>query len=276
MIRQFLPPPLRRAAKTAAEMSLPIFETFTGFHTARGDYLPNRLRILLGSYERDELTAMKPFLRDARTIFDVGANVGYVSRFFARNADAQIFAFEPNPNIFALLERNVSRTGKVRACNFGLSNADAELPLFLAGDDHSVASFADNYSAAFAALQENGRIGSVTAKLVRGDEFCAREKIETIDVLKIDVEGWEVNVLEGLHETIARSPRLRIFCEYNPRAQQCAGRGPGDLLMLLLQHGFVLSVLERGALRELSRDAASAAAALAATAEYATLFATRG
>src|SRR6266513_115253 len=97
----------REFLKSTLEALLPIAESATGFRTARGDYLPNRLRILFRVYEAEELRLMQKFLRPGQTIVDVGANVGYLTRFFscATGAQGKVCAFEPNPLIFSLLKR---------------------------------------------------------------------------------------------------------------------------------------------------------------------------
>src|SRR4029077_225248 len=73
--------------------------------------------------------------------------------------------------------------------------------------------------------QEKGELRSLRAKLVQGDEFLAEHGVRKIDIAKIDVEGWELKVLRGLEKTIAASPRVAIFCEYNRAAQESAGHG---------------------------------------------------
>ncbi len=130
----------RRFAKPLLEMTLPWAERLTGFRTARGDYLPDRLRILTGRYEAEELDLMRPLLRPGQTIIDVGANVGYTTRFFAQMAGptGKVHAFEPNPLIFPLLKQNVASLEQVSVYNLGLSFGNGEFPLFIAGSNHGV------------------------------------------------------------------------------------------------------------------------------------------
>jgi len=89
----------RRFGKPVLDATLPWVERLTGFQTARGDYLPNRLRILTGRYEAEALDLMRPLLRPSQTIIDVGANVGYTARFFGQAVRRirDVHAFEPNP-----------------------------------------------------------------------------------------------------------------------------------------------------------------------------------
>lgn len=267
----------RRGAKAALETALPVAERLTGFRTAHEDYLPNRLRILFGIYEADELRLMKNFLRAGQVIVDVGANVGYLTRFFARctGANGKVCAFEPNPLIFPLLERNVARFPQVAAYNFGLSNTEREAPLFLAGKDHSVASFSRDYPLKHVVYQESGQLNSVSARLVAGDDFMRKIDIDRIDILKVDVEGWEVDVLEGLEKTIMSAKDITIFCELNPAAQECAGRTPTELLDWLFDRQFTLAYPFEGEVRPLSRTSIGEVVSRLGPKGYTTLFAQR-
>jgi FkbM family methyltransferase len=212
--------------------------------------------MLTGRYETQEINFMRQFVRPGQTIIDVGANVGYLTRFFAQTTGptGRVCGFEPNPIIFPLLEKNVSRFKQVSVYNVGLSSSSGELPLFLAGRDHSVASFEKEYPATHVFYQESGQLDSVIAKLAVGDDFMAKIDIAKIDILKIDVEGWELNVLAGLERTIAASKRLTVFCELNPAAQKCAGRSKTALLDWFLDRQFKLAYPQNHQMRALSRS----------------------
>lgn len=273
----------RQFLKASLEVLLPIAERVTGFRTARGDYLPNRLRILFGTYESEELRLMRKFLRPEQTIVDVGANVGYLTRFFARatGPHGKVCAFEPNPLVFSLLKRNVASFPQVEVYNFGLSTHEGELPLFLAGSDHSVASFSRSYPQGHVFYQESSQLNSVTVKVMAGDEFMRTigpsrpGVIGKIDILKMDVEGWELNVLAGLENTIKDSRALTIFCEYNPAAQECAGHKPRELLDWFLERQFALSYPDKGELRALSASTIDQLARALGPQGYTTFFAQR-
>jgi FkbM family methyltransferase len=267
----------RTFLKSTLEALLPIAESLTGFRTAHGDYLPNRLRILFRVYEAEELRLMKKFLRHGQTIVDVGANVGHLTRFFARatGSGGKVYAFEPNPLVFSLLKRNMARFPQVALYNFGLS------PLFLAGSDHSVASFSRDYPLSHVFYQQGGQLNSVKAKVVAGDEFMRKIGpsrtgiMGKIDILKVDVEGWELNVLAGLEKTIASSKKIAIFCEYNPRAQECAGRTARELLDWFLDRQFAISYPHDGELRALPPAMIDQFAETVGRQGYTTIFAQR-
>ena len=267
----------RRFAKPLLEMTLPWAERLTGFRTARGDYLPDRLRILTGRYEAEELDLMRPLLRRGQTIIDVGANVGYTARFFARVAGptGKVHAFEPNPLIFPLLKQNVASLEQVSVHNLGLSSGNGEFPLFIAGSNHGVACFAEKYPASHLVYREGETMRSVDAEVVMGDQFLKQKGIDHVDVIKIDVEGWELNVLAGLAETISASRDLTIFCEFNPRAQECAGRAPAVLINWLMNRQFSLAYPWHGELQSLSNESLERFIADPGGKGFTTLFARR-
>ena len=223
--------------------------------------MPYRLKMLTGRYEVAEIALMRRFLRARDVVVDVGANVGYLTRFFAQAVGplGKVYAFEPNPLIFPLLRRNVAKFRQVAVFDVGLSTNEAEMPLFVPGSNHAVASFVREYPATHLFDGKSGQLHSVAAKLVRGDEFMAKIDIDNsdrrrerrIDILKVDVEGWELNVLAGLEKTIMSSRRITIFCEYNPSAQECAGRTPRELLDWFLDRQFALSYPRNGELHAL-------------------------
>jgi FkbM family methyltransferase len=245
----------KRALKFALEMTLPLAERLTGFRTARGDYLPHRLQMLVGRYEREELTLMRQLLKAGQVVIDVGANVGYITRFLAETVGnrGRVYALEPNPTTVPLLRKNVSRFENVFVDALGLSSRTGELPLYSAGTNRFVTSFSRDYPARHVAYQDNSSLESVRVPVITGDEFIAREKIQRVDAIKIDVEGWELDVLEGFQQKIQLQRQLTLFIEFNPAAQHCAGRKSSELFDWLFDRGFSLSYPARGKLCALAR-----------------------
>ena len=115
----------------------------------------------------------------------------------------------------------------------------------------------------------------VHTQVVAGDEFLKTNGIEHVDVIKIDVEGWELNVLAGLEKTIARSKDIAIFCEFNPVAQECAGRSRNELFEWFLDRQFILGYPDGEQLRRLSQDSIEQFAKNLRPGGYATIFASR-
>jgi FkbM family methyltransferase len=131
--------------------------------------------------------------KEMSTIFDVGANIGdYTSACLGRfrSDDVTIHAFEPVPATFEKLSANVA-SPHVRRNAIGLSNCRQMIEInYNPLDSGSSSIFAGE-------LLHQGHWDKVQVEVMTGDEYCAENGEQSIDLLKIDVEGAENLVLEG-------------------------------------------------------------------------------
>jgi len=204
--------------------------------TAGGDAWVYRWRLdfLLGRYEASTRAWCQRLVRSGMVVVDVGAhNIGYYTRFFARRVGTEgvVLAFEPCPENYAVLRYNLrpSRFRNVRIFDKAVSSRDGTAPLFIS-PGHSNHSLIAGYA---------GAQGQVEVETVTLDSFLPRYQIHRVDFVKIDVEGGEIQVLEGMHQTVQRSlPDLHMVVEYNPAALRAGGYAPTALLCLLDEMGF--------------------------------------
>lgn len=142
-----------------------------------------------GRYENEEIEKIIENLNEASVFFDIGANVGIYSISVAKKfSDIHIFAFEPVPETVEILKENIVRNNvasKISIFDEAVSNTDGFINLTL--DFHS-----SNY-----VTNNNSYYNKKSVKTVTIDKFVEENKIENIDLMKIDVEGHEYNVLEG-------------------------------------------------------------------------------
>jgi FkbM family methyltransferase len=156
-----------------------------------------------------------PFVDDVRLVFDVGANCGAASVHFAHHyPDAAIHAFEPGREARSYLERNVAELPNVDVHPFGLYSVNRHARLYRGDDDLGKASVIRRT----VNLDE-----SEPVELRAGGAWAAERGINRIDILKVDVEGCEVEVLEGLRGLLPTAKVL--FVEYDSRhARRAVGR----------------------------------------------------
>jgi FkbM family methyltransferase len=152
------------------------------------------------------------FLKNAKTVVDIGANIGAASIHFALNyTEARIFAFEPCPATFQLLKQNVAAFPQIESFDFGLFDRDCELPLHLGNTDGITNSIGQS--------SLNGG-ESVAVRLRNIRDFLQARAIGEIDVLKIDTEGCELPILESIAD---RFDQIRvIYLEYHDEADRLA------------------------------------------------------
>jgi len=133
-----------------------------------------------------------------RTLFDVGANKGQTVRDM-RNATrlATIHAFEPVTSTFNQLRMTVGTDPLTFLHRVALSDHDGE-GMMLANTGSQINHLVDVPSRGIRRRPEHSREeGFETVPLMRGDTFCVEHGIRSIDLLKIDTEGHELEVLDG-------------------------------------------------------------------------------
>lgn len=139
---------------------------------------------------------------------DIGANIGNHTLVMSRHA-RQVLAFEPQPEVFQILSRNIEANGitNVRAHPVGLSDCNDSLVLYTNLEGNSGGS-------TFNPKRRPGHHLKVRSEVRIGDEFLASQGVDRVDLIKIDVEGYELEVLKGLAKTI-REHQPIVVIEWN-------------------------------------------------------------
>jgi len=167
--------------------------------------------------------ALEVASQNARTVLDIGANAGRYSWFFARNArkGVTIYAFEPMPTAFALLQANVASMSSVTCLPLALADVDGREVLHVPLD--SFGNAASGYSWI---SSTEGRENELTVQVsVTSVDQLVRNRRLLLDrplFLKIDVEGSEYRVLRGARETL-RIYRPVIYFECQSWALERVG-----------------------------------------------------
>ncbi|WP_430406170.1 FkbM family methyltransferase [Fluviicola sp.] len=158
------------------------------------------------------------YLNKSEVIFDIGANIGQtaLSMFKAQKKKAlnpSIYAFEPYPSTFEKLETNIelNKQLEIKAYNLGLSQEKGSL--------YMIKPTLGNSGGCRITTDQNK---GIPVSVISVDEFVLEKKIPKVDFIKIDVEGFELQVLKGAELTIKRFKPILVF-EYsikNIEAQQ--------------------------------------------------------
>ncbi len=171
----------------------------------------------LEGYEPETSRCLRALFAHAVTFIDVGANCGFYSVLGALiNPGLQIVAFEPVPAIFAALQRNVrlnAAESRVLCENLALSSQSGRATLFL--PPHEGLDPESTGTLAAESWQSRKGAARVEVDAIRFDEYEAHHPMR-VDLIKIDVEDFEADVLEGMRSVILRD-RPFIVCEVLPR-----------------------------------------------------------
>ena len=136
-------------------------------------------------------------------VVDVGAHIGIHTVHFAKKVRA-VIAIEPEPQNFELLKRNIDLNG--------LNNVLA-LPIALSSYDGHIEFCISTSSGGHSVERREGCIAKVRVPCMCMDALVNRMKISKIDIVKIDVEGHEHKVLEGMAGTLANAPPKVLIVE---------------------------------------------------------------
>jgi len=140
-------------------------------------------------------------------IIDAGANIGLASVYFGRKySNAKIIAIEPEEENFKLLKLNIKDYPNITAINAALWNMSGEITLFDVGLDSGGFMVETNVSA----LKPNIKNKKHLVKSVTIDEIMNQFNIDSIDILKMDIEGAEKEVFESCKEWINQTKCIII------------------------------------------------------------------
>lgn len=173
-----------------------------------GEYVFERIRSTDDFYELELLNKWIKNLEHAKVIYDIGANIGNHTIYFALNTNAQIFAFEPMPMNFSLLEKNINDNNmesRIISYNFALGDYEGIAQMEFEQEKN-------NGTATILPSEKTEINGGVEVKVNILDQM----DIPLPDFIKIDVEGFELNVLKGM-KNILKMAEASLWIEVDEK-----------------------------------------------------------
>jgi FkbM family methyltransferase len=174
--------------------------------------------IQFGDYGLEVALLLEEFLQPGMTFVDVGANVGYFSAIALDRVrlTGSVHSFEPVPDLFRRLEAFAYANPQYRlACNMCALGSKAETrTLAVAGVTNAGwNTLVPNF------MEASGQVENILVDVQRLDEYLALLSISAVDLIKIDVEGYEFPVLRGAEGFLATTyKKPPIICEIAPEA----------------------------------------------------------
>ena len=190
----------------------------------------------------NELVVAHPECFAPGSVLDVGANIGYTATVFAGavRGDGKVFAFEPEAKNFQRLRRATQHLAAVEAHQLAVGSAPGEVELWHNADhhaDHRVAT--EHFDAATAGDRSSIPMTSI-------DTFLEARDWPPIAFIKIDVQGYEIEVCRGMVNTLERNPQAAIAIEHSPDSSAELGFGRDDVLDFFAARGYQPLFLARG------------------------------
>ena len=183
--------------------------------------------IFFNVYEKSEIKFIKSISFKGMKVIDIGANIGYYTTLLSQEAGDKglILAIEPDLESFKYLSRSINSLENKNVLSFPIaaSNLRQKLPLYISKDNRG-----DNRL-----YQNNQKRDHFLVDCLTIDELSFQTKIESFDLIKIDVQGYEPKVFQGMQKTIRSSKNLTILTEFWPKGITQAGESPVNFLRTL-------------------------------------------
>jgi FkbM family methyltransferase len=192
------------------------------------------------NYEPDVREALRHFLKPGATFVDCGSNIGYFSVLAGHRVgpDGRVIAIEANPVTHRLMEQNLKINGFGIAVHCALTAKPGEVELFVPRQ------LGDAYSS----LRQGGLVQGQDIDVIKVpgrtlDEVVSSLGLDRIDLLKIDIEGAELDVLRSARRVL-RELRPVVICEYGMNTWPVFGATAESLLALLQECHYSVGIFD--------------------------------
>ena len=196
--------------------------------------------IMYGCWEIHITPLFEGLIKEGFTVIDIGAHMGYytVTAGLRVGRSGRVYAFEPAPNNYDILRRNIEVNGLsniVIPSQKALLNKEGEVE-FRAYETQTAGSsiFTKNPQTAGQTIS----VQTTTLDAFLGDNL-------KVDLIKLDAEGAEPLVFEGMKNVIKNSPNLKIIMEFAPGLIAASGAKPEEFLRSILDMGFSIKLIDR-------------------------------
>jgi FkbM family methyltransferase len=196
--------------------------------------------IYCGSFEWAEREWLNTALKPGNVFFDIGANIGLMSLLGAQKVGAKgvVVAFEPVAATFGKLQKNIAlnpQFSNIQTVRAAVSDANGKQEIFITGPGRD----------AWNSLVPAEGMQSESIETYRLDDLMNDSKLELPrpDLIKIDVEGWEIHVLRGAEQTL-KNIKPVLLIEFTASNLEAAGASCAELASELTRLGYAIHEYE--------------------------------
>jgi len=195
--------------KTDKPITINNYKMYVAQEGCKGGWIGENI-LIKGSYEPYTTQIFKQVLREGMVAVDVGAHIGYYTLLASSlvGESGQVYAFEPEPQNYKDLQRNVELNGfkNIKAYQKAVFSHAGKLPLYMGihSGMHSLFKVKDTTEK------------TVMVDMVSLDDILGRRKV---DLVKVDTQGAELDVLIGMRKVIKHNKDLKLIIEFQPNLE---------------------------------------------------------
>lgn len=185
-----------------------------------------------GVWEPGITALLGKIISSGMTVIDVGANIGYHTLTAADlvGSGGKVYAFEPEPGNFDLLNKNIHANKYDNVTTICKAVADK------VGISKMIV-YPTRHGANKLVAPNSIYKTTIPVEVVTLDEFF-KDVRRSINIIKVDVEGFEPAVFNGMQDIIKQNPDIKLLLEFYPKGIHQCGYSPKDFLTNIEHHGF--------------------------------------
>ena len=178
-------------------------------------------------------------IKPGDVFIDIGANIGYYTLLASKlvGKHGKVISIEASPRIFESLKNNLARNyiQNVKALNLAVSDSEGTVKVYFGGHGNCGET---------SILEQVGMEFEGEVKSIRLDTILISEELDKIRIVKIDVEGAEFSVVDGMHELLHKCPKVDVLIEINPERLATQGKTAESIFKIFEQAGYYAYSLE--------------------------------
>lgn len=198
-----------------------------------------KLDMFLENYEKNTVIYFKKHIKPGMVVIDIGAHIGYYTLLFSKlvGSNGKVYAFEPDPDNFSILQKNTENLKNVEIFKVALSDLEGKIGFYKIHDStgcHSI-------------VLPEAEAEKIIVDSTTLDSFLEYKKINKVNFIKIDIEGGEPFAFKGMKKIINNSSTISIISEFNPEAIEQSNKNPKDFLNEIRKNGLkTYAIKEKG------------------------------
>lgn len=193
-------------------------------------YLDPNDHLLLSTRKYPIHPILERIIKKNNVVVDVGSNIGVLTLYFASlvGSKGKVYSFEPESDAFSILSKNVTENNmkNIIVENKAVSNKTGKV-LFRKDESPTAGRIVNDNS-------DGTSIDSISL-----DDYFLHHDGE-IDFVKIDTEGYDWSVFQGMKSLIEKNKNLKIMSEFHTRLLNESGKNPREFLKIIQDFGFII------------------------------------